>query len=264
MSKTVGRLLIVAISCLLILSVAFFVTARAFARRFEPDVRSRVIRYLEQRFHSQVTLTNLRIHLPNLSPIKLFMMRGRGAIARVEGSGLSVRFNGRRDVPPLLSIDSFAFDLDLGTLRQSHPTVPHVTLDGMTIVLPPKSDGSRLQDTKSKNSTSVIIDRIDISRARLIVLPNDAAAKPLDFGLDSVRLTSAGISQRLGYQATFTNPRPPGLIQFHGIFGPWNSESPADTPLEGDYDFSNADLGVFKGIAGFFIPVGILWERYPR
>ena len=52
------------------------------------------------------------------------------------------------------------------------------------------------------------------------------------------------------YDCLLTNPRPPGEIHSFGSFGPWNSTEPGDTPLNGDYTFDHADLGVFAGIAG--------------
>ena len=52
------------------------------------------------------------------------------------------------------------------------------------------------------------------------------------------------------YTCGLTNPKPPGEITSVGSFGPWNSVEPGDTPLNGDYTFDHADLGVFAGIAG--------------
>jgi hypothetical protein len=52
------------------------------------------------------------------------------------------------------------------------------------------------------------------------------------------------------YTCGLTNPKPPGEITSVGSFGPWNSVEPGDTPLDGDYTFDHADLGVFRGVAG--------------
>jgi hypothetical protein len=253
MSKTAIRLFVTFLCGVATVVLLLFVTARVFAAKFEPEVRSRVIHYLEQRFQSRVTLETLQIRIPNVSPLGLLLRGGSGTIARVQGRKLSLSYQGRQDVPPLLAIDSFTFDLDLGMLRQAQPRVPHVTLEGMTIVLPPKSDQPRLSNQGSEkrgSASNVVIDNIDISHARLIVLPKRSDAKPLDFDLEQIHLTSAGAGQRLAYEAVLTNPRPPGQIRSHGTFGPWNSDSPGDTPLEGDYDFAHADLSVFAAIAG--------------
>jgi hypothetical protein len=51
------------------------------------------------------------------------------------------------------------------------------------------------------------------------------------------------------YEAQLQCPKPPGLIRSRGLLGPWAGRL-AETPLEGDYTFEKADLGVFRGIAG--------------
>jgi hypothetical protein len=52
------------------------------------------------------------------------------------------------------------------------------------------------------------------------------------------------------YQAKLTNPTPPGTIQVAGSFGPWQKDDVGQTPISGEYTFSNADLSVFHAIAG--------------
>jgi hypothetical protein len=52
------------------------------------------------------------------------------------------------------------------------------------------------------------------------------------------------------YRTTMPNAKPPGLIEAHGAFGPWQADEPIDTPVSGDYTFRNADLSVFRGISG--------------
>jgi hypothetical protein len=253
MSKTARLLLIIALSGAVSVAVLLFVMARVFAGKFQPEVRSRVVQYLEKRFDSKVTLGDLQIRIPRVSPIGLLLHRGRGTIAHVEGRNLSLRYQGRQDVPPLFAVDSFTFDLDLGMLRQAQPTVPHVALEGMAIALPPKSDRPQSVHPDAKQgttATNVVIESVDISHARLVILPKQSNAKPLDFVIEMIHLASAGAGQQMKYEARLTNPRPPGLIRSQGTFGPWNSVSPGDTPLAGDFDFSNADLGVFTGIAG--------------
>ena len=58
------------------------------------------------------------------------------------------------------------------------------------------------------------------------------------------------------FSAKFTNATPPGEIETTGRFGPWNSDDPGQTPLAADYTFTNANLGVFKGIGGILSSAG--------
>jgi AsmA-like C-terminal region len=250
MSKTVKRWLILAPAIVLAGVVLLFVTARIFAAKFEPKVRSLTIRYLEERFDGRVTLGNLQIRLPNVSLVGLLLRGGSGAIARVEGRNLAVSYQGRSDIPPLLTVALFQCNLDLGMLRRTQPRVARVTLDGVKIVIPPKNDTPHPKNTRPESGSGVIIDTLDLSNSSFVVLPKTPGRKPLAFALREVHLHYAGIGQQMKYEAILANPRPPGQIHSHGNFGPWNRDDPGDTPLEGDYDFSDADLGVFKAIAG--------------
>jgi hypothetical protein len=262
MSKTAKRLWLGAILAVAATCVLLFVTARSFAGKFEPEVRRRVVQYLEQRFDSDVSLAELKIRLPKVSLLGLLFSGGHGTTAHVSGKKLTLRYrNSVAGDPPLFAVDSFSFDLDLGMLAQPHPRIPHLLLEGMSIAIShrgDKPDGPKTvgHSSNSNLASNVIIDKIDISHARLLILPKKADAKPLDFGLDSIQLTSAGIGSQLHYQAVLMNPRPPGKIRATGAFGPWNSDAPGDTPLDGDYDFSNANLGVFPAIAGILHSTG--------
>jgi hypothetical protein len=52
------------------------------------------------------------------------------------------------------------------------------------------------------------------------------------------------------------NPKPVGNIQSTGLFGPWRQDSPRETPVQGDYSFTNADLSTIKGIGGTLSSTG--------
>ncbi len=249
MPKTARLLLIYIPAILLALLLTLLVAARIFSAKIEPEVRALAIRYLEQRFNARVSLQHLQVLLPKVSAARLLWHGGSGIIAGVKGEGLSLSYQNRSDIPPILTVATFQCNVDLGTLGQRHPHVARVSLAGVTIAIPPKSDTAHAENDQ-QSAGGVIIDNLDFSNTRLIVLPKVAGRKPLEIVLQDLHLESAGIGQRMKYQTNFTNPRPPGRIQSQGTFGPWQREEPGNTPLEGDYDFSNADLGVFKAIAG--------------
>ena len=58
------------------------------------------------------------------------------------------------------------------------------------------------------------------------------------------------------FSASLANAVPPGAIETSGLFGPWRSKEPGQTPLEGKFTFERADLGVFKGISGILSASG--------
>lgn len=97
----------------------------------------------------------------------------------------------------------------------------------------------------------VIIRRVQADGTILRILPRDPKKDPLVWDIQKLDLTpSASRKVMMEYDAVLTNAKPPGLVISKGFFGPWDGEEPGDSPLEGEYDFRRADLGVFKGING--------------
>lgn len=95
-----------------------------------------------------------------------------------------------------------------------------------------------------------VINKVQADGTRLVILRHDPNAEPLEFTLTKLALRSAGPHRPMNYVSELTNPKPPGLIQTSGTFGPWDFDEPSDTPLTGKYDFEHADLSVFNGISG--------------
>jgi hypothetical protein len=240
------------------------IAASILSRRFEPFIRDQALQYLRQRFDAEVDLAALRIHMPKMSPLKVLLRRGRGASARVEGEGISIRRHGSSGDAPLFAMKKFSFDVDLGTLLSDSKTIELVSINGMEINIPPK--GERHSITKpidpgaqmpQQNSASTVLFReILIQDATLRILPKDRTKKPLKFDIHSLKLESDAPGTPMKYQASLTNPKPPGEIKSYGSFGPWTTSEPGDTPLKGDYTFDKADLGVFSSIAGILNSTG--------
>lgn len=250
---------------LVLVMAALFVAAFFLSKHFEPYIREQAIEYLRRRFDSEVELVGLHVRMPEFSPVRLLLTRGRGAWARVDGENLLMRHKGRRDVPAMFGIRKFSFQVDLGSLFGPQKIVSFVTLDGMEIHVPPKGqrpDLSRGDESKDQLAQSnspqstVLIEEVIVRDATLVILPNDKSKVPLHFDIDRLRLESAGLNVAMKYDATLTNPKPPGDIQSQGSFGPWSAEEPGDTPLAGTYSFRNADLGVFPAIAGILNSTG--------
>jgi hypothetical protein len=234
------------------------------AKRIEPTVREQAIQYLRKRFDSEVELGRLQVLVPSALPFRLIFGRGRGTLARVEGSDLTLRHNGRRDIPPLLSLKHFSFEFDLGTLLDTPKTVNLVTLDDLEIQIPPPGERPEFESQETGEETQaakaasegVVIKQVLLRNARLVILPRDHTKVPLRFEIHDLRLDSAGRDVAMKYAAVLTNPKPLGEIHSTGVFGPWAADEPGDTPLQGQYRFDNADLGIFHGIAGILRSTG--------
>jgi AsmA-like protein len=241
------------LTVLLIATIGAIIAARIAVARFEPMLREQAIRYLHERFHSDVELTSLHIVPPKMSTMDILLRKGRGALVSVEGEGLSMRFGGARDLPPLFSIRKLQFTVDLGILSDQRKTVEFVAFQGMQIHIPPRGARPHLGNPDSKRESErpdVVIKNVEIRDAVLVLLPREANKKPLKFDIQRLQLKSVGLNTPMKYDAAMTIPKPPGTLHSHGDFGPWAGPEPGDTPLQGDYVFENADLGIFNAIAG--------------
>ncbi|MBK9167174.1 MAG: hypothetical protein IPM24_06885 [Bryobacterales bacterium] len=246
----------VAIALLLVgLTVAGFILAR----RIDPFLREQTVAYLQERFASEVELESLSVSVPMRSPIRVLLDRGRGATVKLTGKGLALHFRGSREYPPLIKMSRFDVEADLADVREKPARVRLVKLHGMEITLPPagarpKMGGAASEAEDSSGGqdkpTSVILDQVLADGAKLTILPRDPTKRPLVWDLHELKLTSAGPGVPMQYETKLTNAKPPGLVDSKGSFGPWKTTEPRETPLSGEYVFTDADLGVFKGIAG--------------
>jgi AsmA-like C-terminal region len=234
---------------IVLVAVGAFFTASMIARRFEPALREQAIKYMQERFHSEVEIGSLHINRPRMSTVQILLRHGRGAIVSVEGQDISMRFGGDRTRPPMFAIKKLFFTVDLEILVAPKKSVNFVSIDGMEINVPPKEDRPNLAGDGNSGS-GVEFQNVQISNAMLTLLPKDAGKPPLRFHIAHLHLKSIGADSASHYDADLTIPKPPGTVQSTGKFGPWNASTPGDTPLQGNYTFDNADLGIFTGIAG--------------
>lgn len=219
-----------------------------FAQRYkawaENYLRERTISTLQQRFNGNVEFANLQI---SIFPRIVF-----------RGDGLTVRQQGRTDVPPLIHIERFWTEVAIADLLRPTHHVGKITLDGLTIVVPPREhhDDDPRDRRKMPHPFKVVVDEIVADNAELDVMLSDPKKPPRDFHIRHLILHGAGLGQAMSYQATLTNPVPAGLIESRGKFGPWQADEPRLTPLSGDYTFSHADLSTIRGLGGILSSTG--------
>lgn len=258
MSVRKKRWLIAIVAAFTIVLAAAYVGARILMRRLEPMVHEETVRYLRERFHSEVELAALHIHLPHLSAIGLILRRERGARVAVDGDNLVVKRHAGGD--PLLAIHKLSFDVDIASIIGKKKVVDYVLLEGVQITVPPKGgEPSKVREppsSKPDKPLDVQIQQVDIQKATLLILPTDQKRKPFRYQIDRLHLTSVGRELPMNYDAILSIPTPPGQVRSNGRFGPWNVDEPGDTALAGNYKYENADLGVFKGIAGILNSTG--------
>lgn len=253
-----------------VLAITLLGAAAAYvlAQRAEPFLREQTIAYLSSKFNAEVRLDSLKVRIPISSPLQILLPGGNRIEAHVTGTGVELKSKDSGG-PPLVRMTRFSFRIALASLTQRPIVLPEVKVDGFELNIPPKGDrpslgGPKGAGQKEKPASApppgekpaVVVDRVIADGMKLAMLPKDPAKAPLRFEMRTLRLESAGPGVPMKYETVMTNPKPPGLIKAQGSFGPWISDSPSESKVSGSYTFDNADLGVFKGIAGTLASTG--------
>jgi AsmA-like C-terminal region len=237
-SRPVSRVLLIVISLVVIAVVGVIVAGIHLSN---PYLHKKVVERLSEKFHADVELKDFHVYLfPG---------------ARIEGSGLLLRHEGRTDVPPLISIAEFSAEAGITGLLGKPWKIGQVKLKGLVIQVPPKGERKK-QDWSKVRDAPVLIGEIVSDDAELRLLPKSADKDPHVFAIHRLVMHSVGLDRPASFTAQLTNAVPPGEIDTKGSFGPWSPDDPGQTPLAAEYTFDKADLGVFKGISGILSSTG--------
>ncbi|HEY3990741.1 MAG TPA: hypothetical protein VGM02_15670 [Acidobacteriaceae bacterium] len=221
--------------------------AEIMLRRAGPILKGRVVETLSTRFDSKVELDTLDVSL----------------VKGLEVSGQGLRIYPPDDVVaaganyPIIALRQFSFRAGLAGLFIKPTRVDTVHVSGLTIHIPPRQ--MREQGAPSKKHHGKI--KIDVGEivcddSQLIIGNANPNKDPKLFVLKHIVLDNVGSATASRYNATLTNAIPRGNIHATGTFGPWNNESPGDSPVTGDYTFDHAELGTIHGIGGILTSTG--------
>jgi hypothetical protein len=228
---------------------SFLITVREVISRAEPILRARVIESLSNRFQGRVELATLNVSV----------MQG----LEVSGSGLKIY--GAADpnpyeagVQPLISLPEFHFHTGIRNLFRPTVKIDTVYVQGMELNIPPRQERREFakQMRSQTRKISVVVGKFVCQDTKLLINTLNPDKPPLEFAISSLKMKDIGPGEPMSFEATLVNPKPVGDIHSTGLFGPWHEDDPRDTPVQGDYSFSNADLGTLKGIAGILSSTG--------
>ncbi len=244
-----------ALATIAVLGLIAFATALEYAARHaEPIIRQRIIESMSRRFDSPVELDRV-----DVSAIKGL---------QVEGFGLRVKYvaganspGNANDTQPMLNVQRFRFRTDLRALFHATSSVGIVYVDGMELHIPPAEQrGPLLHNPNSLSAKQgripLLVNHVVCDDATIYIETSKPGKEPLEFDIQHLDLTDIGVSKPFHYDAVLTNPKPTGLIHAVGSFGPWASDQPRNTPIDGDYNFSHADLNSIHGIGGMLSSTG--------
>lgn len=238
--------LIGVIACIVLASAGGI--ARLVIDRAQPILRTRVIETLSNRFKGKVELATLNVSL----------------VKGLEVSGSGLKIYGPTDPNPyapgvqaLISLQEFHFHAGVRNLFRSNVHVDTVYVKGMELNIPPKENRQEFTSMSSQTrKMSIIVDKFVCEDTKLLINTLKPGKPPLEFAIGDLRMKDIGAGQPMRFDATLVNPKPVGNIHSTGLFGPWDESSPRDTPVHGEYSFSNADLSTIKGIGGILSSTG--------
>jgi hypothetical protein len=232
--------------------------------RLTPRVRERIVEALSDRFGGDVELDDFRASIFPRPEIR--------------GGGLVIRINGRRDVPPLITIRSFSAAASITGLIGRPLHLRSVTLEGLAVYVPPDrydddpDDDSGVPDsprgrlappaahpphpTPALGKSPLVIDNIMSTNARLEIASKTPGKLPRTFNIHELSMDDFAFDRPATFRASLTNPKPKGQIAVEGHFGPWLRNDPRGTLIGGNYVFDHADLGTIKGISGILSSAG--------
>ena len=235
-----------------LIAVIFLVSAGVAARlvmeRAQPIVRARVIGTLSNRFGGKVELKSFQVSV----------------VHGIQVSGNGLKIFGKTDpnpyepgIQPLIAAEQFSFQSSLRSLFRSPMHVETVYVKGLELNIPPKDDRQQITSMGSRSpKMTIFVDEFVCENTKLVINHPNPDKQPLEFAISNVKMKDIGRGQPFQFNATLVNPKPVGDIQSTGLFGPWQQDSPRDTPVQGDYSFSNADLSTIKGIGGTLSSTG--------
>jgi hypothetical protein len=232
------------------------------AQRFEPYLRARIVESLQDRFHTHVELDGFHVAVNNIR-------QGEWGIWAT-GNGLRIwqptPVNGEQQLEvtsnaPMISLDSFSFHVPLRWQHTKTIHIGEIRLKGLRLRVPPRAPKAQsLPKLTAAEPDSqqpvVVIDRIVCDGADLLLETNKPGKLPMDFAIPHLTLTHVTPGGQMGYIANVVNPKPRGMVHAEGNFGPWQTDDPGLSPIDGKYHLDKADLGVFRGIGGLLTSDG--------
>ncbi len=236
--------------------IALGVAGEVMVRRAGPILKGRMIETLSTRFNAKVELDSLDVSL----------LKG------LEVSGEGLRIYPPDDVyaagatEPLIALAQFRFHTGLRSLFLKPMQVDVVHVSGLIIHLPPKEQrkpGVSLAK-HGKGKIEIVVGEIVIEDSNLVIGTAKPDKDPKHFELKRVSLKNVGSNAPWEYDAVLVNAIPRGDIHASGSFGPWNTEEPSESMVNGQYTFDHAELKTIKGIGGTLSSVGTFGGKLNR
>jgi hypothetical protein len=151
---------------------------------------------------------------------------------------------------PLVTIERLVIRGAYSGILSRH--ISRITAENLHVFIPPLGSGKPFHTTHS----TITIGEVVTNGATLEFASRNPQKRPLRFDIREASFRDVGWAGPLSYRLRVHNPEPPGEITTMGKFGVWDKEDPSRTPISGQYKFEQANLSVYRGIAGMLSSVG--------
>ncbi len=228
----------VLLACVIVMLLGGVVALRLSA----PHLKKRALAVLGDRFDADVKIDDFSASLfPN---------------PHIHGSGIYIRKHDDPVDSPQIAIKELDATATIKGLFGSVADIKRVTLKGLHITI--RKTSSSGTDEYQENEDSwlkkkhypVDVHELVADDAQITIVPSNPDKDPQEYFIQKLTMHSVGLERAATFTTEIHNAVPPGIIDSHGRFGPWNAVDAGKTPLDATYTFSKADLGVFDGIRG--------------
>jgi hypothetical protein len=240
---------------LLLCTVAAVFAFQMLIARAGPILKGRVIETLSTRFNSNVELDDFQVSI-------------QGGL-NVSGSGLRIypsdAIMAAGVTAPLIAVKEFNFHAALSGLLLKPTNIETVYVRGLAISVPPREmRQENPSHGRHMGKVMIKVNRIICEDSLLTIGTAKPDKDPKVFDLKHIVMRDVGPESPWAFDAILTNPVPAGEIHAVGTFGPWNTDGPGDTDVNGKYTFDHADMNTIKGIAGTLRSTGTFEGQLDR
>ena len=200
---------------------------------------------------------------------------GWSLFPRLQLVGQGIRVGGVEMEKPLIDVGEFTLEAELSEVLARPRHFRSLRVSDLTLRVPargslgeaagpsvgsagpsraPLRAGQTSDAVASVPGPSVLIDQIIAERASIQIARTNKPFRVFD--IQALRLGSVALDRPISFEASLTNPRPIGRVETTGYFGPWNRTEVRDTPISGEFEFTDADLAEFRGIGGMLSSTG--------
>jgi len=167
--------------------------------------------------------------------------------------GIVLRRNSALNLPPVGSVDHIRVEgrwIDLLLFRNR---IWLVRAQGLHVIVPPVGSEANHQDFPAGSANdftgpTTAVQTLDLDNTTLDILRVDGGK--YSFPIRSLVIRNLQRSKAIEFNVDMLNAKPTGHIQAHGTFGPLLANKLGDTPVTGQFTFTDVKLSDIGGIAG--------------